>query len=234
MKITLNLENTSSKDVSVVVDALRASTTITIALNNFKEVIPAFSPEKAKKIAIEKGGVLAGERNGATLKNFDFGNSPVDIKDYNGKSKVLVLTTSNGTRIIENMESKVLIGSFINAKSVAKSCLELAENHVDIVMAGIKGHFAIEDFLASGEIIFWIEQYALRNNLNIKISEFGQSAILASRNKELIKNAILNSKSSKRLEKLGFRKDVELSIKTNISKNVAIYEDQVLKLYNPK
>nr|WP_263641337.1 2-phosphosulfolactate phosphatase [Methanobrevibacter arboriphilus] len=54
MEVTLNLENTSSKDISIMVDAFRASTSITLALGKFNEVIPTFTPEKAKKLAKEK------------------------------------------------------------------------------------------------------------------------------------------------------------------------------------
>ena len=54
MEVTLNLEKTSSKDISIMVDAFRASTSITLALDKFNEVIPTFTPEKAKEIAKEK------------------------------------------------------------------------------------------------------------------------------------------------------------------------------------
>ena len=51
------------------------------------------------------------------------------------------------------MKAKILIGSFINAKAVAKKAMEIADNHIEIVMAGVEGNFAIEDFLGAGEII---------------------------------------------------------------------------------
>ena len=54
MIIDLSLAESHSKDVSIMVDALRASTTITVALDHFKEVIPAFSPEDARKLAKSK------------------------------------------------------------------------------------------------------------------------------------------------------------------------------------
>ena len=54
------------------------------------------------------------------------------------------------------MNSTVLIGSLVNAKSVGKKSVETADNHIDVVMAGVNGEFALEDFLASGEILYWI------------------------------------------------------------------------------
>ena len=237
MKITLNLEKTSSSDISIMVDAFRASTSITIAMDKFNQVIPVFSPEEAKELAKKNDYVLAGERMGVKIKGFDLGNSPVDIKNFNPKSDTLVLTTSNGTRILEDMDSTVLIGCFINAKAVAETSLKKAKinnfSHIDIVMAGWKGNFAIEDFLASGEILYWIWKKMEEDgydNTDFEISEYSQSAILASRDWEEAKKVISNTRSSKRLKKLGYEKDIDFSLQKNISENVAIYEKKVLKL----
>lgn len=156
MKVTLSLEKTCSSDISIVVDTLRASTTITMAFNNFKKVIPTFTPEEAKKIAKKEDGILAGERRGSKLEGFDIGNSPEEVKNYKTNKETLVITTSNGTRIIEGMNSTVLIGTFINGKAVAKAALDLAKTHIDVVMAGYKGDFALEDYLGAGEILYWI------------------------------------------------------------------------------
>nr|WP_263641336.1 2-phosphosulfolactate phosphatase [Methanobrevibacter arboriphilus] len=64
---------------------------------------------------------------GKALEGFDMGNSPVEINELNTKLKTLILTTSNGTRILENMKSTVLIGCFINAKAVAKKKFNLSK-----------------------------------------------------------------------------------------------------------
>lgn len=230
MKVTLSFEKSISKDISIVVDALRASTTITVALNNFDEVIPCFSPEDAFKIHKKTNGILAGERNGLPIEKFDLGNSPEAIENYDlskNKPKILILTTSNGTRVMERMNSTVLIGSFVNAQSVAKSSINLAKNHIDVVMAGRKGHFAIEDFLASGEIL-----YNILNQLNddFIISEKAQSALIARYNSDLVKKAFYNSYSARRLEELGYKNDIDYCFQKNITDNVAIYKEGILRL----
>ncbi len=227
MKITLSFEQSTSSDVSIMVDALRASTTITLALNNFKKIIPCFTPDEALKLQKKYGGVLAGEREGKQLEGFDIGNSPTDLKAYESNEDILILTTSNGTRILENMTSKVLVGSMINAKAVALKSIELADDHIDVVMAGVKGKFAIEDFLAGGEILYWI----CENLDEYDLSEYAKSAILASRNYDLVKEAFINSRTGKRLTELNNKEDVELSCLRNISDNVAIYENNELTLY---
>ena len=223
----MSFEESSSSDVSIMVDALRASTTITMALNNFKRIIPCFTPEEALDLKENVGGILAGERNGKQIEGFDIGNSPSAIKDFEASEDTLILTTTNGTRILEKMNSKVLVGSMVNAESTGKKSIQLATDHIDVVMAGVKGKFAIEDYLAAGEILYWISE----NLEECELSEYAQTAILATRDYELAKEAFLNSRTAKRLTELGYREDIELSVMRNITDNVAIYQDNELTLY---
>ena len=227
MKVTLSLEESSSSDVSIMVDALRASTTITLALDNFKKIIPCFTPEEALDLQKTIGGVLAGERMGKQIEGFDIGNTPYRLKDLKTSQNTLILTTSNGTRILENMNSKVLVGSLVNAKAAALKSIQLACEHIDVVMAGVRGEFAIEDFLASGEILYWIG----KTLKDCEMSEYSQAAILATRDYESLKESFLDSRTAKRLIELGYKDDVELCCQKNISENVAIYENNELTLY---
>ena len=217
-----------------MVDALRASSTITVALDKFKEIYPVYTPEEAIEIAEMKDAVLAGERTGRTIEGFELGNSPGEMKEYDGKKDSLVLTTTNGVRTLENMESEIiLIGSFINAKACAKAA----------VMGGFERTFAIEDFLAAGEILFWIQnELNEQEKLNIDdidyfkeetgITEYALSAILASRDKEKVEKVSIKSKSGRRLAYLGYEDDINLCVKENISENVGIYKDGKITLYN--
>ena len=228
MKVTLSFEESASSDVSIMVDALRASSTITVALDKFKRVIPCFTLEEALKIKETNGGIVAGERMGKQVEGFDLGNSPTAINDLETWEDTLILTTSNGTRILENMHSQVLIGSLINAKAVAKESIRIAKEHIDVVMAGVKGNFAIEDYLASGEILYWISQCLDE----CEISEYAQTAILASRDYESLKDSFINSRTAKRLIELGYENDVDFCCLKNITENVAVYENNQLNLIN--
>ena len=227
MKVTLSFEKTQTKDTSIMVDALRASTTITLALNNFDEIIACFTPEEAFKLKKETGGVIAGERGGKRVEGFDIGNSPRDVENYNTDVKTLILTTSNGTRILKNMDSKVLIGSMVNAKAVGYKSVEIAENEIDVVMAGYKGNFALEDFLASGEILYWICD---KLNNDCEISDYAKAAILASRDYDSLKKGFYNCNSGKKLTRLKSKRDIDCCVLKNISENVAIYDNNILKL----
>ena len=224
MKVTLSFEESASSDVSIMVDALRASTTITLALNNFKRVIPCFTPEEALDLKEKIGGVLAGERSGKQIEGFELRNSPTIIKDFKTSEDTLIFTSTNGTRILENMNSKVLVGSLVNAKAVALKSIQLASEHIDVVMAGVKGQFAIEDYLAAGEILYWIRE----NSDDCELSEEAADAISKTRDYESLKDAFLNSRTAKRLIELDYRDDVEICCLKNISDNVAIYENNEL------
>ena len=226
MKVTLSLEETTSSYVSIMVDALRASSTITMALDNFKKVIPCFSPEEALELKEKYNGVVAGERMGQTIEGFDVGNSPLQIKNYETSKEVLILTTSNGTRILENMKSTVLVGCLLNAKAVGEASSQIAKDHIDVVMAGVRGKFALEDFLASGEILYWICQ----NLKDCETNDLAKAAIMASRDYESLKEAFCNCRTGKHLTSLGYAKDIEFCFSKNITNNVAVYEGNELKL----
>lgn len=219
MKVTLSLDRSYSEDLSIMVDALRASTTINTALQSFKSVITAESIKKAVELAEINQATLAGERDGAKIEGFDVGNSPREIKNLKGE--VLVLTTTNGTRVLERMQSKVLIGSFVNARAVARRALQLADNHIEIVMAGVKGRFVLEDFLGAGEIINHLQDEEL--------DEMAIASLMASNDKEEVDRAVKNSYSARGLRALGLEKDIEFCLKRDIYNTVPIYKEGIIK-----
>jgi 2-phosphosulfolactate phosphatase len=219
MRITLSLDRSYSVDLSIMVDALRASTTITTALQSFKTVIAVKTVEDALRAADINKATLAGERDGAKIEGFDVGNSPVDIKNLAGE--VLVLTTTNGTRVLESMSSKVLIGSFINARAVAQSALDLAEDHIDVVMAGVKGEFVIEDFLGAGAIISHLKDH--------KLDELALASVMAFSDVDLVDAAVRNSNSAHGLRALGLENDIEFCLKRDIYDTVPIYKEGLIK-----
>ncbi len=158
-------------------------------------IIPTLEIEEALALAPEHQAFLAGERGGATIEGFDVGNSPLEIQELEGET--LIITTSNGTRILEGIHGRALIGSFINARAVANKALQLATDHVEVVMAGVRGNFAIEDFLGAGEIISHLKSEEL--------DEMAQAACLAIENQEKVDQAVKSSRSAQNLKKIGVR-----------------------------
>ncbi len=222
MKVSLSLERSYSNDLTIMIDALRASTTITSALQSFNTIIPVNSIENAVDLARKLDATLAGEREGAKIEGFNVGNSPVDIKKFSGD--VLVLTTTNGTRVLEGMRAKVLIGSFTNSEAVAIKAVELADQHIELVMAGVNGRFVIEDFLCAGEILSHIIHLE-----DQEMDEMALAALMASFDNDMVDDAVRGSESAARLRGLGLEKDIEFSLQRNIFDTIPIYKNGVIK-----
>jgi phosphosulfolactate synthase (CoM biosynthesis protein A)/phosphosulfolactate phosphohydrolase-like enzyme len=142
-------------DVVVVVDALRASSTIVTALaHGMRCVRPVASVEACV------GEVTAGERGGKKIEQLQFDNSPISFANSAMAGKELVLTTSNGTECLlaagSNPQAITLVGSLLNAGAAASSAMDLARKHrrnISIICAGRNNQMASEDLIAASEII---------------------------------------------------------------------------------
>ena len=113
----------------VVIDTLRATSTIITALaNGCEQVIPVEEVGQATRLRASVGGdtmaVLGGERGGQKIPGFDLGNSPLEYGPEHIYGKTLILTTTNGTLAIGKAEtaSRTYIGAMINATSIARRC----------------------------------------------------------------------------------------------------------------
>ena len=98
-----------SPDIAVVIDVLRATTTISWALKNGADSIQVFSDldllkDTALKWNVEKRLMLA-ERGGKTIDGFDLGNSPLSVKKENVEGKRLFMSTTNGTRALKKVQN---------------------------------------------------------------------------------------------------------------------------------
>lgn len=140
---------------SIVIDVLRASTTITTALSHGAEkVIPCLTVEEARQLSADRpGSLLGGERDCQRLPGFDFGNSPIEYSPDKVRGKTIVFTTTNGTKAMTRCmgSARILIGSLVNRNAVCQA----AENdsRVDLICAGTNGSFTMEDALAAGAIV---------------------------------------------------------------------------------
>src|ERR1700761_9215721 len=117
----LHLHDTRDKIV-VIIDVFRATSTIAAALHNGAEcVIPVASVAECIKIGSEtKNSITAGERDGKIAEGLQHGNSPSEYPASFIAGKTLVLTTTNGTRLLHMIkESEAIItGSFLNLTAV--------------------------------------------------------------------------------------------------------------------
>lgn len=149
--------------VVVVIDVFRATSTIAAALyNGAQSVIPVDSVPEAIRISQEVNGIAAGERDGKLADGLSHGNSPMEYQREFIEDKVLVLTTTNGTRLLymalEQGAENIITGSFPNLSSV---CNYLLQQNKDAVLAcaGWKDKFNLEDTLFAGAVISRIKEH---------------------------------------------------------------------------
>ncbi|MCX6234367.1 MAG: 2-phosphosulfolactate phosphatase [Bacteroidetes bacterium] len=139
--------------IIVLVDILRASTSICTAFaNGVSEMIPIATIEEAREYK-KKGYLVAAEREGCKLDFADMGNSAFHFMTPDVKGKTIVYSTTNGTQAIDSvkMSGKIVIGAFINRKALA-DWLTLQNKNVVILCAGWKNLFNLEDTLFAGAL----------------------------------------------------------------------------------
>jgi len=147
-----------SGGLAVVIDVLRATTTITYALAaGCQAVRPCAEIEEARALAngMRAGRViLGGERGGRPLPGFDLGNSPSEYTPEMCRGNQVVLTTTNGTRaLLRAAEAeRVLLAGFVNFSAVCEQFRQDARP-VHIICAGTEGEVALEDTLLAGALV---------------------------------------------------------------------------------
>lgn len=145
-------------DCAVVIDVLRATTTIATALNAGAEAVQAFSDLEALMQASEAWSpqkrLRAGERGGAKVEGCDMGNSPLDCTPEVVRDKRLFISTTNGTRALQRVEksSAVIAGTIINRKAAVRYLQEKQPETVWIVGSGWEGGYSLEDTVCAGAI----------------------------------------------------------------------------------
>lgn len=140
----------------IVVDVLRATTTIIRALHNgCEQVLPQASIDAARAAfqAFDGDSLIGGERQGRIVDGFHQGNSPLEYTAAVIEKKTLILATTNGTVAMEHcrLADRVLIGAMINLNAVAKSVED--ESHVTVVCSGTDNLITGEDVIFAGALM---------------------------------------------------------------------------------
>jgi 2-phosphosulfolactate phosphatase len=198
----------------VVIDVLRATTSICAALRaGAKGVIPVDEPGEAGEIWTKIGGdnaVLAGERNGVKIENFNLGNSPAEFTAASVGGKFVILTTTNGTPVFTKAlkASSVISCALVNVSKVAERVA--SENRdLTIICSGREGNFSIEDTLCGGMLLHLL---ATVHKRELELNDAASLAILLYRtNKTAIRQTIRQGEHGRYLESIGFDGDIELA-----------------------
>ncbi len=146
-----------SNSIIVIIDVLRATSTIATALyNGARCVIPVDSVTRCIELGKQLSAVTAGERDGKIAEGLEHGNSPFEYPREFIENKTLVLTTTNGTRLLhmalEKGATEIITGSFANLSAVCDHLLAMNRNIV-LGCAAWKDRVNLEDALFAGSVI---------------------------------------------------------------------------------
>lgn len=203
-------------DCYVVVDALRATTTVAaLFTHGLSDLVAVDSLELARDLARRDNRLLFGEIDGHPPKGFDYGNSPVEASTAEVAGRSAVLFTTNGTTalcLLAESGAAVLAGALTNASAIVKAIGDA--DSVVIVCAGNEGgkRFAMEDFLAAGEMA----RLARDAYPGIEIGDAARLAIAAASTGNL-ERRFAQSRHGKITAARGFTADIEYAAKTGLS-----------------
>jgi 2-phosphosulfolactate phosphatase len=224
----------------VVVDILRATTSIAVALaNGAKAVLPAASTEEALRIAqnLERDTVvLAGERKSARIPGFALGNSPAEFGAEAVGGKTVVMTTSNGTQALIAAQGarEVIAAAAVNFSAVVARARAALEQHGELLIlcAGGDKQFALEDAFAAGRLAkVLLPEGGTRS---VEVNDSAVAALeLARHYGERWARALKASAHGRELAQLGFRADLDACAAQDTHPVLPLYADRRITAHRP-
>lgn len=215
--------------IVVVIDILRATSTIATALyNGAKEVIPVDSVEKCIRLGNQLACITAGERDGKIAEGLQYGNSSFEYPRDFVQGKILVLTTTNGTKLLHMALAKgakeIITGAFLNFSAICDHLLEKKKN-VILACAGWKDKVNIEDTLFAGAVISSIKDHFEINcdasNMANSLYELGKEDLY-----EFLKKN--NASHYHRLMNFGLERDIRQCLTMDIANVLPYYKNERL------
>lgn len=224
-----------SNSIVVIIDVLRATSTITTALfNGAKSVIPVDSVSRCMEIGRQIDGVTAGERDGQIAEGLEYGNSPFEYPREFIEGKTLVLTTTNGTRLLHMALDKgakeIITGSFPNLSAVCDHLIAMKQN-VILGCAAWKDRINMEDSLFAGAVISRIREHFTINCDSSHIAEAmyekARPTESSGRGKKDLFAYLKKTDASHyhRLMGFGLEKDIRYCLDADVANVLPVYKD---------
>lgn len=146
----------------VVIDILRATTSMCVAFQTgVQKILPVSTPEECKLFK-EFDFLCAAERNAEKVPGFDLGNSPFEFQHPLLKDRSIAFTTTNGTKAIKAAKEQgaavIAIGSFLNLKALGAWLMKQNQSAI-LVCAGWKDKYNLEDTLFAGALVNEVQNY---------------------------------------------------------------------------
>jgi 2-phosphosulfolactate phosphatase len=212
--------------IVVIIDVLRATSTIATALHNgAKCVIPVDSVAKCIELGRQIDGITAGERDGMIAEGLEHGNSPFEYpREFIG-GRTLVLTTTNGTKLLhmalDRGAGQIITGSFPNLEAV---CSYLLAQNQPVVLgcAAWKDRVNLEDMLFAGAVINKVKEYF---SINCDSSQIAETLYLDARNDLFGFMQAKNASHYHRLMGYGLEKDIRYCLTPDVADVLPLYEN---------
>ena len=215
-----------NNSIVVIIDVLRATSTIATALHNgAKCVIPVDSVAKCIELGKQIDSITAGERDGKIAEGLKHGNSPFEYPKEFVAGKTLVLTTTNGTKLLhmalEKGAGSIITGSFTNLSSVCDYLLSQNQN-VILGCAAWKDKVNIEDVLFAGAVI-----NRIKNNFSVNCdsSQIAETLYTDAKNDLFGFIKQKNASHYHRLNDYGLEKDIRYCLAPDIANVLPFYEE---------
>lgn len=214
-----------SNTVVVIIDVFRATSTIAAVLyNGARCVIPVDSVPKAIEISKNIGGIAAGERDGQIAEGLQHGNSPLEYSREFIENQTLVLTTTNGTRLLhmalEKGADNIISGSFPNLSAVC-DFLVAEKKNVVLGCAGWKDRFNLEDTLFAGAVINRIKEHF---TIHCDSSLMAETMYIKNKN-NLLKFAQQLTHYHRLVERFGLIEDIRFCLTPDLANVLPAYGD---------
>jgi 2-phosphosulfolactate phosphatase len=210
--------------LAVVVDVLRASTSICYALNNgAKEIFPVGSVDEALTAYRHyppNSAMLCGEREGKIIAGFNLGNSPLEYQEALVKDKTLIFCSTNGSQaLIKSAKAKkLIICGFVNL-SKCSGFISQTDEDLMIICSGTNKQFSLDDAVCAGMLID-----SLKLN-RMKLSDGAQAGlILYQQYKNSIYDLVKNCAHGKYLASLGFMADLAICAEVDSLKILPLWD----------
>jgi len=215
-----------NNSIVVIIDILRATSTIAAALKNGARcVIPVDSVGRCIELGKQIDGITAGERDGKVAEGLVYGNSPFEYPKEFIENKTLVLTTTNGTRLLQMALDKsaqeIITGAFSNLSAVCDHLIEMKQN-VILGCAAWKDRVNMEDTLFAGAVIQKIKNHFSINCDSSHIAE----TLYKKAEKNLFEFMKKNEASHyHRLMGFGLEKDIRYCLTADLANVLPVYRD---------
>lgn len=215
--------------IVVIIDIFRATSTIAAALDNgASKIIPVDDVNECIEIGMRtKNSITAGERNGQIAEGLSYGNSPSAYHRDFVQGKTLVLTTTNGTRLLYQVQNaaEILSGSFLNLDATA-DYIKSQNKNVLLACASWKDRFNLEDCLFAGALY-----NELKKHFDTNCDSIHAAKHLYDTAKEDIFSFLKEGSHFDRLSKFGLEYDLEYCCQINRHNRLIKFDGEALRIF---